>query len=232
MDDEEPALPKDSRLRSDMKARMRRISEVSEKLTLPEWRAIPDWLRDNRARLKPQHADVDPSQLTESLAIVIATRRPISLWEALPVTERRRRATRIAKFAVDLANCLEEPDGPIWPDAIFFFEDANVPDGVQRGLGYSRTPTPLKPLFEQSVAPMLRRLAAYAERERHPRPRDTRPKTGMPDARVLAREVSKWFEIHFDHVPNAVVARVVNLALPQMRPKADEDSVREWRGAK
>lgn len=162
-----------------------------------------------------------------------ATREPVTPWEATSATEKKKRLGKVAGLAIELAKELERTNGPGWPPAIDLFEVANVPRSLRLRLGGHQRPDALQPLRDQSLGQVLRRLAERAEREGRKAVRDKRPLTNDPDARVLAREASHWFEHRYGSVPNEIVADIVNVLLSRPRDSLfSGETVREWRGMK
>jgi hypothetical protein len=178
---------------------------------------------------------------------------PIAKWERISAATRAKMVRRIVDHSRQLAALLTDPQGPPLPKALGLFDNRDAVEWLQGtgfvqsmsrpmrvtdiGGSYNTKRTYVAPdsrsFFEQEIAPMLTRLADYAEEVRTPRLRDARPKTGNPDQRALARHLARWFNGQGYRVnPNTVIADIITLMMPEAELPATADSVREWLGVK
>ena len=171
---------------------------------------------------------IDPVKEIASIAFWAATDAPITSWEKLSVKERSRRLDRIAVLATELANLLEMRDGPEWPPVIELFDIDKIPYQLRLQFGGHPLAEGLTPLRTQALGPVLRQLKERAEREGRRPARDARMGTSTPDARVLARHVSRWFVQRYGGCPNEVIADIVNLLMLNLDTPADGIAVRKW----
>ncbi|MBS0442826.1 MAG: hypothetical protein JSR38_12785 [Proteobacteria bacterium] len=188
-----------------------------------------------------------------ALSLVVASSRPLTKWEERSSADRRRVLENVQRLADDLAELIDANGAPPVPMALALFDRACMPGyalaealavgtepsdvpataKLSVGLGAADVPEALRPLFDQRVGPLLRSLATWAASHKHTRPRDTRPNTGAPGARVLARRVASWVESHCTaRMPATLIADIVNLAMPDLASPVTAENVKEWGKAK
>lgn len=208
--------------------RAARIADISDALSDDRGQKVRAWVAKNgEAHRDFGRGCTHPIQVA-FLAVLVATRRPVSAWEMLLRKEREERVRAISSAARELSRLMELPDSPPPPSALLLFDPENVPQQLHQGLRASSTPAELRPLQAQELSPMLQRLAAQAEQSMHARVRDARPRTGSASARVLARALADWFETKYLVVPKAVIAELINLAMPSLDDPVDKTHIRDW----
>lgn len=188
--------------------------------------------------------------------------RPLAGWERVAATDRRAHMNRIARLAQELAEALESDGavptidyaeavdelvaeailGDIWDSMADLVPAENLPYSREDFVrahptmgGLSSTQLSIYTMLrEQSWPNALRQLAHSAKRKAQTaQPRDARPATGHPEARLFARYLAdNFFKQMFDRTPNAVIAACVRLKFPDLDIPPDEGTIRSWRGAR
>jgi len=215
------------------RARERRIADMHELFAGPKGANIREWFikTHERQRSKGQPGAETAASRLCFLAMLVATRKPLSKWESLSAAKKERQVQAIKKHANALAALLESTDCLPVPSVLNLFDSKHVPDALPRGLASADVASELRPIYGQKLAPILRALASVAEERQHPRIRDSRPGTGEASARVLTREIVEWFSSTYSkRTPNETIANIVNLAMPKLAGLVDADQVREWSG--
>jgi hypothetical protein len=212
------------------------IDEV-ERSDVVDTKKLDDGIQAARKRLRipcdefGEPIAIDPIDEMVSLARWATSVEPLSPWEALPEKQRARWIASVINSANRLAGLLERTDRPALPQAIELFDPKNTPPPLRSRLANANDPKflQLQPVWDQEMAPMLRRLAEVAEREQRLRVgagvREARPKTGRLDERVLARDLAVWFERRYGHPP---IARIVDIVFLLTGTATDDPTVTQW----
>lgn len=234
------------------------LSDTPDAAQVREWlrRLPPDTEetallnRSAEARAAAPCAPPEPWELEAfKLAQAVARFAPLAPWERLSAEQRQDHARRVARLARELAAAFEADAAPEYPGALALLDEATAralaPGLLSVGAAdfhpLAEFPPPLtaRELLArafrdtpQPLAPMLRELAAVADRKATERRRDTRPNTGAADARAFARDLGGWLAAAYGRPADAVVAALVRLRFPDIETPPDESTVRGWRGTK
>ena len=159
------------------------------------------------------------------LAHYLTKPRPATEWDLLPDQKRQRHCERVSKLANELAGLMDRDSAPNYPPAYNLFDGYSEPKRRLEDLFGERFETRVR---AQSLPPILRRLAEHAEQiAQEPKP-DARPNTKNPEARVLAKNLAKFFLYAFDKQPYEIVSILVNHQYPKIYPLPGPEDVRGW----
>lgn len=204
-----------------------RIAEILDRFAAPDGRGVRAWLIKHHSSALPAAHHRSAADQAISLSLMVAVTRPISSWEKRK--DRERALSNVRRLAAELAELIDAEDAPPVPSALHLFDAVRVRPPLALGLGAADTPDALRPLYDQRLGPMLRSLAAWAESHKHAKLRDARPNAGSPGARVLARKVVGWVEARYAvRMPHALIADIVNIAMPDLPIPVTDENVREW----
>ncbi|MCE3269679.1 MAG: hypothetical protein K0S57_76 [Ramlibacter sp.] len=185
-------------------------------------------LRDGEGRPQP----VDVATFLDSLAYWVASRRPPKPWQRSPLLNE------VATRSRELADLLEQKDGPEWPLPFDLFETSARPRFLDGSFADYRRDV-RDPLRRQNWPGLLRNLAAEANRLERLSRIDTAvlntPRPTAPGAweRRLAREIRDWFQLKCrTKAPPELIADVINLGRTRALRSAREDvtgaEVTQW----
>lgn len=179
----------------------------------PNARIIRNWLEHNG----------DPN-IKETLAWYVAKPPKLTEWEKLSSEVRKRKAERIASLARQLSAELATVPDPDSPLAISLSDTKHAMILLNTVFQYSEDFT--KDVMR--LSPILESIADYADTLKHTKIRDSRPNTGSPDARVLAKVIAeRLIELNCP-LSSTLIAAVVALAHPEADPPPTPELVRDW----
>jgi hypothetical protein len=185
------------------------------------------------------------------LAGVMTTDSNLSDWDKAEYKKRSRYLEHVSRLAHQLADALEQDPNPGFPAALALF-DNDCATHLAKAMGEPTLkyvsgegcvappstqwdpPSRLSHFFDypeaQYLPSMLRRLAKYSDHPLRLRRPDSRPGTGEPSTRMLARKISNHFVRTYGHPWDEIVATCVALRCPQFEPAPTWETIRDWRG--
>lgn len=180
----------------------------------PDARALLAWLEKQSDR-----------HILESIIISILASPPeLTKWEKLSSEVRAKKCERVVSLAKQLITELDDLPKPDSPLAFSFVKplDAGFVFYSLFEKDYDCSPE----VFE--IQSVLKSIVEFADSVKHTKVKDSRPNTGTPEARVLAKDLAEQFLENGLPPSNTAIAYVINIAHPNIFPPPTPEQVRDW----